>query len=240
MTVPPFAGPTTVLPWRTVVVLWALFGAICSGLGYGALNRYDPTTTPALSDTRDYAELVVRDPGPEVNSHRSFRILIPVVFAVVMAGVWWWMAWRHSPQALRGALWIVAMGAASMGAVLLVRMAIAGAITTPLAIVASFEHRPRGLGGHVRFLLLDAEFWYGLVWLLPLGAWSLRRLPREWVISALAAAGVALALGVYAMAGGGNVSRPIISLAGPPLSLAAAITRVRQPGLKVASAPVEA
>jgi hypothetical protein len=351
MTVPSPAGRSTALPWRTAVVLWVLFASICTGLGYGALNRYDPTKTAALSDTRQYAELVVRDPGPVVRSHRSFRILVPylarpvarlaegrvgtwspvflgllavnaalvataavalaalaarlglepavgmlaglllavnhtvvnthlvgmvdagemcaavllaaallhgrwwalvpigiggalaketfVVFSGVMAAVWWWMAWRRSPQALRAALWIVAMSSAAMGAVLLVRMAIAGAVTDPVAIAASFDREPWSAWRRFRYLLLNADLYYGLFWVLPLGLWSIRRVPRAWTAATVAAAGVALVLGDYALAGGGNVSRPIISLVGPPLSLAAAITLVRQPWLRRAepSAP---
>lgn len=160
-----------------------------------------------------------------------------VVFGAVMAAAWWWMAWRRSPGALRAAAWVAAMVLAGLAAVLLVRLAVTGAVVGPGALVASFERPAPSLLARLRFNLLNADLWYGLVWLLPLGAWSLRRLPREWVLSTLAATGVALALGVYVMAGGGNLSRPIISLAGPPLSLAAALTLVRQPWLRPAGEP---
>lgn len=345
-------GHASALPWRSAVILWALFFAICAGLGYGTLNRYDPARTPALADARQYAQLVVENPGPDIRYHRSLRVLVPfmarpvyhlangrvgtwnpvflgllavnaalvataslmlaviavrlglehtvgivaglllavnhtvvnahltgmvdsaelcaalllawalregrwwalvpigvgaalgketfVVFGGVMAGVWWWMAWRRSPAALRGALWIAAMVAAGLSTIALVRWMVTGALVGPVAFAAVFANSSPGVLARLGFHLLDPDFWYGLVWLLPLGAWSLRRLPREWVVSAFAAAGVALALGVYAMAGGGNVSRPIISLAGPPLSLAAALTLVRQPWLKAARDPVEA
>jgi hypothetical protein len=349
MTAPSAGGRTPALPWRTGVILWVLFFMICAGLGYGTLNRYDPASTRALSDTREYARLVVENPAPGVPTHRSLRVLVPflarpvyhlangrvgtwnpvflgilavnaalvataslmlcvlavrlgleqtvgvlgglllavnqtvvnahlagmvdaaelcaavllawalrqgrwwalvpigvgaalaketfVVFGAVMAATWWWLAWRRSPAALRGALWITAMTAAGLAAVLLVRLAFMGTVVSPVVLAATFDRPAPGLLARLRFNLLDADFWYGLVWLLPLGAWSLRRLPREWVLSALAAAGVALALGAYAMAGGGNVGRPVISLAGPPLSLAAAITLVRQPWLRPAPEP---
>lgn len=158
-----------------------------------------------------------------------------VAFAAVMAAVWWWMAWRRSPHAVRAALWIALMAAASVAAVLLVRLAVTGAVVNPVEIAQGLNRPAPGVLVRVRSLLLDADFWYGLVWLLPLGLWSIGRVPRVWVASAFAAAGVALAMGAYAMAGGANVLRPIINLAGPPLSLAAAITLMRQPWLPAAA-----
>lgn len=158
-----------------------------------------------------------------------------VAFAAVMAAVWWWMTWRRSPHAVRAALWIALMAVASLGAVLLVRLAATGEVASPVEIAQSLNRPAPGVLVRVRRLLLDADFWYGLVWLLPLGMWSIGRVPRAWVASAFATAGVALALGAYAMAGGANVLRPIISMAGAPLSLAAAITLMRQPWLRSAA-----
>jgi hypothetical protein len=331
-------------PWRTAAILWLLFFLVCAGLGYGTLNRYDPSSTESLSDSREYAWLVTHDPDADVWSQRLLRVLVPfaarpvygvakgrigswnavffalltvnaalvataclglavlardlglehpvgtlaglllavnhtvvnahlagmvdsaelcaavllawalrkerwwalvpiavgaalaketfMVFGVVMAAVWWWLTVRRSPAALRAALWIAGMAAGGAAAVILVRLVYVGTVISPAAL-AMRVHRPaQSVLARLEFLLLDNQFWYGLVWLLPLGLWSVRRLPREWVLSAAAAAAVALALGAYTMAGGGNVARPIISLAGPPLSLAAAITLVRQPWLK--------
>ncbi len=155
-----------------------------------------------------------------------------MAFGAVMAAVWWWMEWRRSPHALRAALWIALMAAASLGAVLLVRLMATGAIVGPVEIAQSLNRPARGVLVRFGSLLLDPDFWYGLVWLLPLGLWSIWRVPRVWVASAFAAAGVALAMGGYAMAGGANVARPMFNVAGPPLCLAAAITLMRQPWLR--------
>jgi hypothetical protein len=337
--------------WRSAAVLWALFFTICCGLGYATLNRYDPTRARSLYDTRDYARLVVDNPGPGERTHRAYRVGVPflarpvhqlaegrvgtwnpvflallavnaalvaaaaavlagmaarmglehptgvlagllllanhtvvnahlvglvdsgelcaavllaaalrdqrwwalvpigvggalaketfVAFGAVMAAVWWWMEWRRSPHALRAALWIALMAAASLGAVLLVRLLATGAVVGPVEIAQTLNRPAAGVLVRFRSLLLDPDFWYGLVWLLPLGLWSIGRVPRVWVASAFAAAGVALAMGGYAMAGGANVARPMFNVAGPPLCLAAAITLMRQPWLR-GSAPASA
>jgi hypothetical protein len=71
-------------------------------------------------------------------------------------------------------------------------------------------------------MLSSRTFWYAFIWLLPFGALGLRRLPRTWVIASIVAALGALTLGLYRNIGG-NVARPIFDVAGPMLSLSAAI-----------------
>jgi uncharacterized membrane protein len=61
-------------PSRHRVILWVLFFFICMGLGYPTLNRYDPRTSAATSDSAGYYSMVVggTDAGDE-----SHRILVP-------------------------------------------------------------------------------------------------------------------------------------------------------------------
>lgn len=66
------------------------------------------------------------------------------------------------------------------------------------------------------------EFWYVFGWLLPLGVWRLRSLPREWVFASMTTALVALALGA-AIGAEGNVARAMFDVAGPVLSLSVAM-----------------
>lgn len=56
--------------------LFCLFFLIAWGLGYPALNRYDPRHIPGLTDVKSYAALVTGAtiPGPQ---HVRFRILVP-------------------------------------------------------------------------------------------------------------------------------------------------------------------
>ena len=41
-----------------LILRWLLFFAICLGLGYAALARYDPKQIPGLSDSIIYVRLV--------------------------------------------------------------------------------------------------------------------------------------------------------------------------------------
>lgn len=161
-----------------------------------------------------------------------------VVFAAVMAAVWWFTELRRSPRARQRAVLIVASVAAALGAVLLVRGMLSGDVPSPAAVAGSLARPGPGLPRRFAWLVADPDFWAGVVWLAPLGLWSVRRLPRAWVAASLAAAGAAFLMGAHAMSGGANVARPMFSLLGPPLSLAAAVTLVRQPWLRRTGTPV--
>ena len=59
------------------LIRWLLFFLICTGLGYASLQRYQPRTTPGLTDTALYYRLVA---GHEVQGREMrFRILVPYV-----------------------------------------------------------------------------------------------------------------------------------------------------------------
>ncbi|MDQ2855006.1 MAG: hypothetical protein M3R68_01660, partial [Acidobacteriota bacterium] len=61
-------------PW---LVRWLLFFLISLGLGYAAVQRYDPRATPGLSDAAVYYRLVA---GEEVLAREMrFRVLVPSV-----------------------------------------------------------------------------------------------------------------------------------------------------------------
>jgi len=64
------------IPPLRVAVLYVVFFLIAAGLGYPALNRYDPRVAPGLSDVQSYAAMVTGTPtpGPE---HMKFRVLVP-------------------------------------------------------------------------------------------------------------------------------------------------------------------
>src|SRR5579864_2130812 len=63
-------------PRRLLIELstWALFFLISAGLGYPALNRYDPRKL--LPDAAIYAQLATVGPST-VDSHLRFRVLVP-------------------------------------------------------------------------------------------------------------------------------------------------------------------
>lgn len=59
------------------IIRWLLFFLICLGLGYAALQRYDPRTTPGLTDSTLYYRMVA---GEEVQGREMrFRVLVPWV-----------------------------------------------------------------------------------------------------------------------------------------------------------------
>lgn len=73
--------------------------------------------------------------------------------------------------------------------------------------------------------LKDANFWYVFAWLLPLGLFRLKQLPREWITASFVTALVALVFTAYhndLRDAGSAVARPIFSIASPLLSASVA------------------
>ncbi|MFZ0733754.1 MAG: hypothetical protein WAM79_15630, partial [Candidatus Sulfotelmatobacter sp.] len=70
------SGEPIAISRRRLVILYVVFFLIAAGLGYPALNRYDPRLVPGLSDVQSYAAMVTGTavPGPD---HMKFRVLIP-------------------------------------------------------------------------------------------------------------------------------------------------------------------
>lgn len=64
---------------RRPIALWAwvfLLFAICFGLGYPTLGRYDPRSNAGLSDSVQYYKLVEQGPEAAIG-HFKYRILVP-------------------------------------------------------------------------------------------------------------------------------------------------------------------
>jgi hypothetical protein len=141
---------------------------------------------------------------------------LSIVFAVA-----WLMAMRTERFKLKRAGWIVAMVATGIATLMAVQTAVTGHIVSPwrLAVAgASLDGYLTNLAGCFR----RHEFWYVFGWLLPLSVWRLRSLPREWVIASMITALAALALGA-SISAEGNVARAMFDVAGPMLSLSAAM-----------------
>jgi hypothetical protein len=117
--------------------------------------------------------------------------------------------------------WIAALGVASLTAVTLAMSTVAGGLVWPWQFAAYMRGGVGFLAG-LRGCILDHTFWYVFVWLLPLGVLRLRRLPRPWVLASTLAFCGALAMGAYNNALG-NTTRALFNVAGPILSLSAAI-----------------
>ena len=141
-------------------------------------------------------------------------------FAVVFTGIWWFNDRPLRPARL---IWIGAL-----------------AILSGWTVLASLES-PSGLysGGfqyakemkafsQVGFLratlrcLTVREFWFVFAWLLPLGLMRIKRMDRRWAWAVTVTFSLALILGGYNNALG-NTTRAFFNIAGPLLSLAAAV-----------------
>lgn len=77
---------------RHFLLLWPLFFAICFGLGYPTLRRYDPRTTEGLSDASKYYAIVIDADTSGFKEMFRCRILVPYV-----ARPFYWFALNYLP-----------------------------------------------------------------------------------------------------------------------------------------------
>jgi hypothetical protein len=65
---------------------WLIFFAICLGLGYPTLKRYDPALEPGVQDSRYYARLMIDGPS-DVPAPWRYRGLLPVITRPIHSAV---------------------------------------------------------------------------------------------------------------------------------------------------------
>ena len=145
-----------------------------------------------------------------------------VPMCVIMVFTWWLVDGGESNRRISRLIWIAAMTVATLASLRLV-MAWAHPAELPLAFAASRRAESPGgyFGGLIR-CLTAREFLFTFIWLLPLGVWRLKTLPKPWVAGAASAGTAALAMGAYDDALG-NAARAMFSAVGPLLSLSAAL-----------------
>ncbi len=140
-------------------------------------------------------------------------------FSTLFAATWWFAA-KRSTRTYGQLLWVAALGAASAASVVLAYRFVSGSYMSPVGMATQW-------GSWANFWqnilkgFLDQEFWYAFVWLLPLGAWYLPRLPKPWVMASIVTALLAVGLGGYSELLG-TVCRPLFSIIGPVLTLSVA------------------
>jgi uncharacterized membrane protein len=144
-----------------------------------------------------------------------------VPFAAVFMMAWWLAAERRKKSSLTRFLWVIASIILSLATFLLIRLIVLGHIGWPFAEAAQAGTQSgfllslwRGMKNH--------NLWYIFIWLLPLGVWRLRRLPKPWVIASASAGLTAILLGALKDIEG-NVGRPLFNTIGPLLTLSAAL-----------------
>jgi uncharacterized membrane protein len=151
-----------------------------------------------------------------------------VPFSVTMAGAWWLLSKSAPPREqanrLGAGLSIAAMAIAELLTVTILQSSITARLVWPWNFAAGLNSH----SNHATTLLvslLDKDSWYILIWLLPLGLVRIRQFPRPWVGASAAAALVALLLNAYHTLPGaeGGMGRYLFNIAGPLLSLSAAV-----------------
>lgn len=146
-----------------------------------------------------------------------------VPFAIVFVITWWITAeWRLENQWRYNRLaWTIAFALVSVASLVALHSIIGHRMVWPWTIALEAN-------GGVSFLpalmreFTDHNFWYVFAWLLPLGVWKLRRLPRPWLMASLATALTALAFGAWKDMRG-TVNRPLFDVVGPMLTLSTAL-----------------
>jgi hypothetical protein len=148
-------------------------------------------------------------------------------FALVFGATWMVMNRRQGPLR-KQMMWLVAAGLAG-----------AASLTAALTLTNGHLLFPWTYAGMLRSsvaspatapaVLKDLNFWYVFAWLLPLGLFRLRQLPREWVMASFLTSLVAIGFTAYhnsARYAGAAAARPVFSIAGPLLSAAVALLLV--------------
>lgn len=142
---------------------------------------------------------------------------VPIAFLFACGWVW---SEKRKPW-----VQVCAMAAAGIAVVILVRSLVQGHLVTPLQIAGGV----RGVSGLSDILsaafkpLASWVVWITFLWLVPLAARGVARLPREAIYGTALGLIGAFALVVWTDAGGANASRPFFNIAGPCLCLAFAI-----------------
>jgi hypothetical protein len=146
----------------------------------------------------------------------SRETFVPLCIAFTAA--WWWF----TPG--KGKNWRVAVlpSLAALVSITILQSVVSGHLLLPSEFAAALQPS----GGHLSALfhnIVDQNLLYCIVWLLPLGLPRLTRLPSPWIAGCAAATVVDFALVTWHSSSPGAAARPFFSIAGPMLSLSAAM-----------------
>jgi hypothetical protein len=143
-----------------------------------------------------------------------------VPFSLIFTLVWWIVAERRNPLRCAKARWLAIMAIVSLITLVGSHSLLLGRMVWPWDIAAEMNGRTNLL---IAFwnCISDRSFWYIFGWLLPLGIWRLKFLPRQWVQASFFTTLVALTFAIYNdMTGSG---RPLFDIVGPMLSFSVAL-----------------
>jgi hypothetical protein len=151
-----------------------------------------------------------------------------VPFAMVYTLTWWCVSRQSERWTRVEALTILSTGPAALLSVTIAQAIISGHVVWPWEFGVSLgadEGSVDGLWTNV----IDRNLLYGFVWLLPLGILRLHRLPRPWTLACTSVAVLAFIMVAWHGAMPGTAARALFTIAGPLLSLSAAIYLSRSP-----------
>jgi uncharacterized membrane protein len=149
-----------------------------------------------------------------------------VPLCIVFTAAWWWVERGEKSRTV----WSVAVipALAALFSISLLQSVVSGHMITPWTHAAAME----GNGAHLAALvrnIADRNLVYCAVWLLPLGLIRLREFPPAWIAASGAGVITAFALVTWYGSTPGAATRPFFSIAGPLLSLSAAVFISRNP-----------
>jgi hypothetical protein len=144
-------------------------------------------------------------------------------FSLVFIATWMLIDRQKKPPANQ-AMWLAATGLAGVASLTIILTVTNGHLLFPWTYAGTLRS---SLANPVTAAsaLKDHTFWYVFAWLLPLGLWRLKRLPREWAVASFMTALVALAFTAYhndPQNAGPAAARPIFNIAAPLLSFSVA------------------
>ncbi len=176
MTASPAVNTGSTVRTANPLVLWLMFFLISFGLGYATLNRYNPSATHGVQDSRQYFRLVTDGPA-SAEGHWRYRILVPYlakpVYALARGHVGSWNPVSFAMLVVNS----VFCGGSALLLVLLARrlgLSFAAGLIAALAYLADFVVANLQLAGLVdsaECFLLVCVFWVCLErkwYLLPI------------------------------------------------------------------------
>ena len=149
---------------------------------------------------------------------------------LAFASGWWLASGIRNAFEWRKAFWVFAAAAAGFGALAVLMFYVSPYSPWSFAVSQRSQdaHRYFYLEGALR-CVLNHEFIYVFAWLLPLGLRRVSSFPRPLAAASLAGVLASVAMGAYSDALG-NTVRPMFNVAGPLLSLSAALSIYRLMG----------
>ncbi len=156
-----------------------------------------------------------------------------IPFSIVLTSTWWFVARRDGVRVrnylLPDAGWMLGGWVLSIAAMIGLQWEISGAFVNPLRFGLAL-HLGHDYFRHFVASLLDRNFWYIFMWLLPTAIPNLRSLPKTWLVPVGATCVMAFVLDAYFGGAPGTVGRALFSIAGPVLSLSSALFLLRVAG----------